>query len=92
MYESLDEIKKVNEAHGHHFFSNTWYTQIADETIYGGRYFISKESLNIGSVVVPESFTIREVLESGAISTVGLPGDYKTLEEAQNKLKEMGVK
>jgi hypothetical protein len=91
MYETITEIQKANEAINHRFFENTWYTQVADQTVYAGKYFITKESLKIGSVIVPESFTIREVLPSGAIGTVGKAGEYETLEKAQVKIKKIGA-
>ena len=83
MYKSIQKIQKANESIGHRFFRNQWYCQVADPTVYKGIYFITQESLNIGSIVVPKTFTIRFINTDKTIGTLGQTGAYKTLEEAQ---------
>ena len=90
MYESIAEIKSANESVGHKFFRNEWYCQVADPNVYHGIYFITKESLNIGTIKVPESFTIRVINPDKTIGTYGNVGDYKTLAQAQDSMK--GIK
>jgi len=83
MYKTINEIQEANESIGHKFFRNQWYCQVADPAVYGGIYFITKESLSVGSIKVPESFTIRFIKTDKMIGTHGKTGEYKTLEEAQ---------
>jgi len=87
MYKTVQEIQEDNESIGHKFFRNEWYCQVADPTVYGGAYFITKERLEIGSVIVPESFTIRYIRPDKTIGTHGTTGQYETLESAQESAK-----
>ena len=87
MYKSINEIQQINESIGHKFFKNEWYCQVADPVVYAGIYFITKESLNIGSVKVPEAFTIRYIKEDKTIGTYGKTGQFETLDQAQQTAK-----
>ena len=90
MYKSINEIQQANESIGHAFFKNEWYCQIADPAVYGGIYFITKESLSIGTVIVPPAFTIRYIQPDKSIGTYGKTGEFETLDQAQAKAKEIG--
>lgn len=87
MYKTVSEIRKANEALGHHFFQHDWMSSVADETVYYGQYFITADWLSVGTMEVPKAFTIRKVDPDGGINTWGKFRGYETLEEAQIAVK-----
>lgn len=89
MYKSIDEIRSANESLGHHFFDNQWFSKVADPTIYAGRYFITEDFLNIGTIKVPPKYSIRRADDTGAVSTVGMYASYESLKQAIEAVREM---
>lgn len=87
MYKSIDEIRSANQAIGHHFFDNTWFSKVADPTVYAGQYFITEDYLDIGEIKVPSKYSIRRADPDGGISTVGIYASYQSLDEAQKAVK-----
>jgi hypothetical protein len=85
-YKSLSEIKKANETLGHHFFNHDWLSA-ADPEIYYGRYFITADWFDLGTMQLPRKYTIRRADADGGISTVGLYMGYDSLKQAQEELK-----
>lgn len=89
MYKSIDEIRSANESIGHHFFDNEWFSKVADPTIYSGRYFITEDFLNIGTINVPSKYSIRRADDTGAIATVGVYASYESLKQAIEAVREI---
>ena len=84
MFKSIDEIRKANEAIGHHFFdddSMAFFGSKVYPTVYGGRYFVTSEKRPRSSD--PRGYTIREAQEDGDIVTVGDFQQFATLNAAR---------
>lgn len=68
-YDTIDQIKAANRAHGGYFFSpntmRTWRSRVLDGVI-GGRYFITSEARESYG----RRYTVRECLPSGDCRTV----------------------
>lgn len=87
IWTSIDEIKAANAASGRYWFTpdtmRFFDSKIVTKVIWG-RYFISSERMG------PEyarTFTVREVFDSGEVSTLGSLRDFTTLTDARAALR-----
>jgi hypothetical protein len=91
VYLSVDQIKKHNEAIGHHFFSKEtmrWFSSKVYEDLHLGRYFITSEMDTYGTDSV-RKYTIRVAKGDGTIDTVGEFCQYSSLKSARTALKKI---
>lgn len=89
-FENISQIKKLNEAIGHHWFSDDTMRFFSCEvlpTIYGGKYFISSEEDTYCNY--ERKFTIRIAYANGNIDTVGKFQEYETAEQAIEAVTEI---
>lgn len=84
---TLAQVRTANKAAGGHFFSpNTdafWCTAYPEQTIYGGKYFITSDRNFDGS---QRRYTIREVSPDGRVDTKGDFLEYPTLGKARKAI------
>ena len=88
-FETIDEVKAANERDGRHFFEPAtlpFFRSRIGQNLYGGRYFTTSEQFNSRS---PRLYTIREVMDSGAILTVGGLQQYQSARQAVAAIKEL---
>ena len=89
MYATLEQIKRANRAHGHHFFSpdtmRFFRSRIAPGVI-GGRYFITSEQFDERS---PRLYSIRVANDDGSVDRVGDFQYYPSLQAARKAARAM---
>ena len=88
MFNSIDEIKEKNKAHGHHFFDHStmlFFLSLVYSEIYAGRYFITAET---GPDEV-QRFTIREAKDNGQVVSHSDFQQYASLEDAKEVAREL---
>lgn len=90
-YFSMDQVKRAHQAAGGYFFSRGamrgFHTRLGS-TVYGGRYFITSEQMAWNT---PRRYAIREIHESGDITTVGQVLQYGTWQEARREIAKLIV-
>lgn len=90
MFKTMSDVKAKNAKIGHNFFDpdtmKFWDSKI-ESTLYRGTYFITSEKHAPNST--KRDFSIRQVLKTGAIITVGTGREYSTLESARDAVKEL---
>jgi hypothetical protein len=81
-------IKESNQLADKHFFDRStmrfFRSKVATRRPLGGQYFVTSEQENPSA---PRLYTVRQILESGDIITVGEFQQYKSLEAAKNAIK-----
>lgn len=86
MFNSIEEIKALNEEAGHCFFSDntmSFFNSKVYPAIYGGRYFVTSEKQKSWSHSFPRLYSVRRANDDGTIDTVGEGfGEYKTKAQA----------
>lgn len=93
-YLTLAEVRRANKRIGHHWFSpdtmRFFNTVLETDTVYGGRWFISGERMELD---MPLLYTIRSVDETGRIDTVGVFQAYDSYVAAEKDvlMLEAGV-
>ncbi len=83
-FQSIDEVKDLNQKSGHYFFSKDtmkFFESKIETDLIGGRYFVTSESSSFDDR--DRKFTIREALPNGDIKTVGEFGGYKSRHRAK---------
>ena len=84
----IDGVIEANKAAGGTFFEKRTVLYFKNKvlpTMYGGKYFISYDlTENEG-----KRFTVRQVLQSGLIKTVGERHAYSSLSAAKDAIREL---
>ena len=94
VYISIAQIRKHNEAIGHHFFSKDtmkFFSSKVYEDLHLGQYFITSE-MNKYATNPKREYTIRHANGTGDIDTVGVFGGYASLKSARTALYKLGAK
>lgn len=90
MFKTMSDVKAKNKEIGHLFFDpdtmKFWDSKV-ESTLYKGTYFITSEKNAIEGK--PRQFSIRQVLRTGEIITVGRGREYSSLESARDAVKEL---
>jgi hypothetical protein len=89
-FRNIEQIKKLNKAIGHHWFSPETMSFFSCEvlpTIYAGKYFITSEEDTFANYA--RKFTVRIAKANGDIDTVGDFQAYETAEEAIEAVQEL---
>ena len=87
MFDTIQEIERANENHGHHFFepsSKRFFRSRIGETVYGGRYFITSEQFDYTS---PRLYTVRMARDDGSIETIGDFQAFRTASQARAAIR-----
>lgn len=90
MFKTMSDVKAKNKEIGHFFFDpdtmKFWDSKV-ESTLYKGTYFITSEKH--ATEGKPRQFSIRQVLRTGEIITVGRGREYSSLESARDAVKEL---
>lgn len=93
MFTTVSQVRKANKATGQAWFApdamSFFNTVIETDLINGKRgdqYFITSERADLDD---PKRYAIREVEESGKVTTVGMILEYETLRDARIALRNL---
>lgn len=93
-YLTIAEIRRANKRAGHYWFEpgtmRFFNTVLETDTVYGGRWFISGERMELD---MPLLYTIRSVDEQGHVDTAGVFQAYESYADAEKDalMLEAGV-
>lgn len=85
---TIEQVKEANRQEGYHFFDAStmkFFQSRVGDTLYDGRYFVTSERDDRG----PRRYTIREILPSGNIVTVGKEGQYDSGTQARRAIAKL---
>jgi hypothetical protein len=83
MFSTLAHVKQANKAIGNHWFERStmrFFNSVIESRLLCGRFFITSERMELD---FSKRYTVREVLESGEVKTVGEFQGYTDLELAR---------
>lgn len=90
MFKTMSDVRTKNKEAGFNFFDKEtmkfWDSKV-ESGLFRGTYFITSEKNGINGK--PRQFTIRQVLKTGEIRTVGKGREYSTLESARDGVKAL---
>jgi hypothetical protein len=87
-FASMAEVKAANRAAGYYWFSPDtmkFFDSRVETGVIGGRFFVTSE---IPPDVGRRRYTIREALDDGSITTVGITCGYVTKVAARQAIIE----
>lgn len=88
-HRTMHDVKVANRAAGQTWFGRAefaWFNTALKGGPYGGRYFVTSEQPGLET---PAAYSVRVVLDSGAIETVGEFMGHRTLEGARLAAKTL---
>lgn len=97
MFNTITEVKKANKNLGHYFFSKDtrkFFNSRIESSLLKHQYFITSEQFadtngNIIDYLFARLYTVRQVLPTGEIKTVGDFQQFKTLQQAKNFINNL---
>lgn len=92
MFETIADVKRANAEAGGHFFDRStlaFFDSQVGRTVHGGRYFVTSEQFHGPDGSEPRRWTIREVLPTGDIETVGEFQQYESPAEAVAAIRRL---
>jgi hypothetical protein len=88
-FYSVDDIKRANRDHGHHFFDRDtlhFFRSRVHDVVYGGRYFVTSEQCPFPGDY-PRLYSVRRANDDGSIDSVGEFQQYETRAQAHAAAK-----